>query len=76
MVVEKKNMIWLFFFSADDDFVLKNVKRESKAYSHKDQMDELELQRELDAKKGIKKDLTPKQKELLAVELAKEAVIR
>ena len=52
------------------------MKRESKAYSHKDQMDELELQRELDAKKGIKKDLTPKQKELLAVELAKEAVIR
>ena len=76
MAVGKSVNSLVSFFTADDDFVLKNVKRESKAYSHKDQMDELELQRELDAKKGIKRDMTPKQKELLAVELAKEAVIR
>ena len=39
-------------------------------------MADLALQKELDAKKGKKKELTPKQKELMAVELAKEAVIR
>ena len=64
------------FSASDDNSHLKNVKRENKAYSYKDQMADLQLQKELDAKKGKKKELTAKQKELMAGEIAKEAVIR
>ncbi|GAB6030116.1 hypothetical protein CHUAL_005795 [Chamberlinius hualienensis] len=59
----------------------KNIKKESKLYSYKDQMDELELRKEIEAKKlakGIKAKpgMTPKQEEAMKNELARESVIR
>ncbi|RZF42658.1 hypothetical protein LSTR_LSTR001453 [Laodelphax striatellus] len=59
----------------------KNVKRESKVYSYKEQQEEMALRRELEEKKrrqGKIKDpeLTPKQKEALRIQLEKEAAIR
>ena len=68
--------VFPLFPAGEEDSGQKNIKRENKAYSYKDQMADLALQKELDAKKGKKKELTAKQKELMAVELAKEAVIR
>ncbi|KAM9858158.1 stalled ribosome sensor GCN1 [Aulostomus maculatus] len=55
-----------------------NMKRENKAYSYKEQIIELELQEELKRKKGIKDEvqLTTKQKEMMQVQLEKEASIR
>ncbi|CAG0888179.1 unnamed protein product [Darwinula stevensoni] len=59
---------------------VKNIKRESKAYSYKEQMEELELRRELEAKKKQKglmeEGLTPKQKEAMKIQLEKESAIR
>lgn len=60
---------------------IKNMKRESKAYSFKEQQEEIMLRKELEAKKikegKIKKpELTLKQKEAIAIELEKEACIR
>lgn len=57
------------------------MKRESKLYSYKDQMEELQLRRELEERKRregkIKQpELTPKQKEMIRVQLKKEAAIR
>ena len=76
---------------ADDSFMenltkenaadLMNVKRESKAYSYKEQLEEIALRKEIEEKKkreGKWKEpkLTPKQKELLANQLEKESAIR
>uniref|UniRef100_A0A2R5LKZ7 Putative translational activator gcn1 pediculus us corporis translational activator gcn1 n=1 Tax=Ornithodoros turicata TaxID=34597 RepID=A0A2R5LKZ7_9ACAR len=57
----------------------KNIKRESKAYSYKEQMEEIELKKELE-KKGIKgtvePQLTKKQKEAMEAQLEKEQAVR
>ncbi|KAL0272371.1 UNVERIFIED_CONTAM: hypothetical protein PYX00_005366 [Menopon gallinae] len=58
-----------------------NLKRESKVYSYKEQIEEMQLRRELEEKKrkaGKLKEpeLTPKQKELMRVQLEKENAIR
>jgi len=60
---------------------IKNMKRESKAYSFKEQQEEIMLRKEIEAKKiregKLKKpELTAKQKEAIALELEKEATIR
>ena len=58
-----------------------NMKRESKAYSYKEQMEELALRKEIEEKrkregKHVEPKLTPKQKELLNVQLEKERKTR
>ena len=58
-----------------------NIRRENKAYSYKEQMEELELRKEIEAKrkkegKYVEPKLTPKQKEMLAAQLEKESAIR
>ncbi|XP_068630147.1 stalled ribosome sensor GCN1 [Battus philenor] len=58
-----------------------NLKRESKAYSYKEQLEELQLRKELEEKRrreGKVKEvpLTAKQKEAIKVQLAKENAIR
>ncbi|CAH0406720.1 unnamed protein product [Chilo suppressalis] len=58
-----------------------NLKRESKAYSYKEQLEELQLRRELEEKKkkqGKVKEvpLSAKQKEAIKAQLAKESAIR
>ncbi|VVC28179.1 Hypothetical protein CINCED_3A005946 [Cinara cedri] len=60
---------------------IKNMKRESKAYSYKEQQEEIMLRKEIEAKKikegKLKKpELSAKQKEAIAVELDKETAIR
>lgn len=57
------------------------MKRESKAYSFKEQQEEIILRKEIEAKKikegKIKKpELSAKQKEAMVIELEKEASIR
>ena len=59
----------------DTDNDTKNIKRESKAYSHKDQLEEIALRKELEKKRG-KREMTPKQKEAFKAQLEKESVIR
>ncbi|XP_052737701.1 eIF-2-alpha kinase activator GCN1 [Bicyclus anynana] len=59
----------------------KNLKRESKAYSYKEQLEEQQLRREIDEKRrkeGKLKEapLSAKQKEAMKAQLAKESVIR
>lgn len=59
----------------------KNMKRESKAYSYKEQQEEIMLRKEIEAKKikegKLKKpELSVKQKEAMAIELEKETNIR
>ena len=61
--------------------VARNIKRESRVYSYKEQMEELQLIRELEEKKKregkIKEpELNPKQKEAIRVQLEKESAIR
>ncbi|XP_075992954.1 lethal (3) 80Fj [Anticarsia gemmatalis] len=58
-----------------------NMKRESKAYSYKEQLEELQLRREIEEKKRregkIKQvPLSAKQKEAIKAQLAKESAIR
>ncbi|XP_029296590.1 LOW QUALITY PROTEIN: eIF-2-alpha kinase activator GCN1 [Cottoperca gobio] len=55
-----------------------NMKRENKAYSYKEQIIELELQAELNKKKGIKEELqlSSKQKEMMQIQQDREAAIR
>lgn len=57
------------------------MKRESKAYSFKEQQEEIMLKKEIEAKKikegKLKKpELSPKQKEAMDIELKKESSIR
>ena len=70
-------------FKEENALNAKNTKRESKTYSYKEQMEELELKKELNRKKLVvdsrKLDLdglTPKQKEIVRLELEKEEGIR
>ena len=58
-----------------------NIKRENKAYSHKEQMEEIALRREIEEKKRREGKLTepklnPKQKEALDNQLEKESLVR
>ena len=58
-----------------------NIKRENKAYSHKEQMEEVALRKEFEEKKRkdnkmVEPKLTSKQKEVLEAHLEKESVIR
>ncbi|XP_071447058.1 stalled ribosome sensor GCN1 [Hetaerina americana] len=59
-----------------------NMKRESKVYSYKDQLEELQLRRELEEKKKkqgkgkAEPELNPKQKEARRLQLEKESAIR
>lgn len=54
------------------------IKRENKAYSYKEQLEEIQLRKELELKKGKSKEvqLTPKQKEAVKNQLEKESAIR
>lgn len=57
------------------------MKRESKVYSYKDQLEELQLRRELEDKrrkegKATEAPLSAKQKEAMRAQLAKEDVVR
>uniref|UniRef100_A0A8D8V396 eIF-2-alpha kinase activator GCN1 n=1 Tax=Cacopsylla melanoneura TaxID=428564 RepID=A0A8D8V396_9HEMI len=63
------------------DSHLTNMKRESKAYSYRDQLEEIQLRKELEAKKAkqgkVKEtQYTPKQKEAIKAQLDKESDIR
>ena len=63
------------------DDALRNLKRESQLYSFKEQMEELQLIREMEEKKKregkIKEpELNPKQKEVLRLQMEKESAIR
>ncbi|XP_013182147.1 PREDICTED: translational activator GCN1 isoform X1 [Papilio xuthus] len=65
----------------NDDGKEMNLKRESKAYSYKEQLEELQLRRELEEKRrreGQAKQvpLSAKQKEAIKLQLAKESIIR
>ncbi|XP_014362251.2 eIF-2-alpha kinase activator GCN1 isoform X1 [Papilio machaon] len=65
----------------NDDGKEMNLKRESKAYSYKEQLEELQLRRELEEKRrreGHAKQvpLSAKQKEAIKLQLAKESIIR
>lgn len=60
----------------DETAGVKNAKRENKAYSYKDQMAELQLMKELAEKRRKEGKMTPKQKEMMDKELAKEKAIR
>ncbi|KAE8739724.1 hypothetical protein FOCC_FOCC014768 [Frankliniella occidentalis] len=65
----------------DDSLNAKNLKRESKVYSYKDQLEEMALRRELEEKKrreGKLKEpeLNPKQKEAMKIQLEKESAVR
>lgn len=77
------NFINLFtiIFCSDDTNSAMNLKRESKAYSYKDQLEELQLRRELEEKKRkegkIKEpQYTPKQLEAIKNQKSKEQAIR
>ncbi|KAI5695392.1 hypothetical protein M8J75_015865 [Diaphorina citri] len=66
---------------ANSDSHLTNLKRESKAYSYREQLEEIQLRKELEAKKareGKQKQTqyTPKQKEAIKAQLDKESDIR
>ncbi|XP_033829216.1 eIF-2-alpha kinase activator GCN1 [Periophthalmus magnuspinnatus] len=64
--------------SAKQEVKNKNIKRENKAYSFKEQIIEMEIEEEIKKKKGIKDEvqLTAKQKEMVQAQLEKEASIR
>jgi hypothetical protein len=54
------------------------IRRENKAYSYKEQLEELQLRKEIEQKKGKSKEvqMTPKQKEAVKNQLEKETAIR
>ncbi|KAF8792212.1 eIF-2-alpha kinase activator GCN1 like protein [Argiope bruennichi] len=65
----------------EDTKLTKNIKRESKLYSYKEQLEELELKKEIEAKKRAKgemkePELTKKQLEAKNAQLEKESVVR
>lgn len=65
----------------ENELNVKNMKRESKVYSYKEQLEELQLRRELEEKrrkqgKLKEPELTLKQKEALRLQLEKESTIR
>jgi hypothetical protein len=72
----------LFFSKENENTInIKNMKRESKAYSYKEQQEEIILRKEIEAKKikegKLKKpELSIKQKEAMDIELEKELKIR
>lgn len=79
------NLLQIVFFvdsfCRDDSNTAINLKRESKAYSYKDQLEELQLRRELEEKKRkegkIKEpQYTPKQLEAIKNQRMKEQTIR
>lgn len=63
---------------SNEEEKLSQIKRENKAYSYKEQLEEIQLRKELDQKKGKSKEvqLTPKQKEAVKNQLEKEGAIR
>lgn len=74
-------LIKLLFDFSDDINTSMNLKRESKAYSYKEQLEELQLRRELEEKKRkegkIKEpQYTPKQLEAIKNQKIKEQAIR
>lgn len=54
------------------------IRRENKAYSYKEQLEEIQLRKELEQKKGKCKEIqmTPKQKEAVKNQLEKESALR
>ena len=58
------------------EVVTKNIKKESKLYSYKEQMEELAIRQELESKKDKESVLNKKQQEAMAVQLEKESAIR
>lgn len=74
--------IYIFHLRKDQETgSTSNLKRESKVYSYKEQIEEMQIRRELEEKKrkaGKLKEpeLTPKQKELMRIQLEKENAIR
>ncbi|CAG2063309.1 unnamed protein product, partial [Timema podura] len=65
----------------ENELDARNMKRESKVYSYKEQLEEIQLRRELEDKKrkqGKLKEpeLTVKQKEAMRLQLEKESAIR
>jgi len=64
-------------FRADDS--TKNMKRESRVYSYKEQLEEIQLRKELEEKRkasGKPTVYSAKQKEAIKLQLTKEAVMR
>ena len=57
-----------------EQFNTKNLKKENKLYSYKEQLEEIKLRQELAKKKNV--ELTKKQQEAKAVQLEKESEIR
>jgi len=58
---------------------MRNMKRESKAYSYKEQLEEINLRKELEKKRkesGKEPKLTQKQKDVMKAQLEKEDAIR
>ncbi len=67
--------------NAKEDIALQNMKRESRVYSYQEQMEELQLRRELEEKrkregKYKEPELNPKQKEAIRLQMEKEGAIR
>lgn len=76
-----RDKTFLYFSSESDSGKEANIRRESKLYSYKDQMAEIEIRKELERKKKLlnptaEPELTPKQKEQMKAQLQKEATIR
>lgn len=64
-------------FSSDES--TKNMKRESRVYSYKEQLEEIQLRKELEEKRRLSgKPVTysAKQKEAIKTQMAKEKIIR
>lgn len=76
-----KNSNLFFRTETTEDTAIKNMKRESKAYSFKEQQEEMQLRKEIEEKKKKAGKIKPleysdKQKEIIRVELEKESAIR